>query len=264
MKKVILHIENIKSYTQKIKESSPDNLKHTQLLQQISKSLGFNNYQTLKGIADKNRGYLEIPVKYHSSPIIAKKIAILDKMKNDMEMHLKNSIKEPQKIDYFYEKGLSLLSITNEALKSFIFLDFDIIHLKDRLNTLMSFDNIMYYYYLSIIAKNEELIEQIEYLFGYGTEKNEQLQIVKKEFTKSIHYISDLDEFINKNKSFITNLTSLIQTHAYAQQIWVSTLSIINREEEIYRRMQNYQEIGDDALLDFDKAMEERLVFKKS
>lgn len=227
MKKVILHIENIKSYTQKIKESSPDNLKHTQLLQHISKSLGFNNYQTLKGIADKNRGYLEIPSKYHSSQIISKRIVILDEIKNDMENKLKASINKTQNMDYFYSKSFKLLDITHEALQSFMFLEFDTINIHNQLNTLISFDYIMYYYSLSVITKNQKLKDLIEEFFSYDINKN--LQIIEKQVFELIPYICNINEFIDKYKVLIKYSSYLKQVHAYAQQLLFPILSVNNR-----------------------------------
>lgn len=243
MKKIILHLDNIKEYAKYIKEISSDNLKHSELLHQLSQSLGFNNYQTLKGIADKNRGYLEVGLKYFTSPIIKKRFDELEVIKISMVQSLNNFVlnKNLSK-DYFYERGLELLDIGTEALKAFPFIEYNRIDTLKIIKDYMSVDGILYLYCLSMKLDNQDIKEKIKKYFSYNNILNEDIIIIERELTGSTYYVSSFDNFISKIKPFEV-FTSLKQQLAYGQQQWtflINSPTISDNDLNISKRAKEY------------------------
>ena len=220
MKKITLQITDIKEYTNCIKEASPGNLKHSELLHQISQSLGFKNYQTLKGLADKNRGYLEVSSKYFDSSIVKKRFNEIEVLKKEMIQKFNNvNSNKNQNEDYFYKRGLELLDLVTESLMVFSFIDYNKIDINKIIKDYMSFNGIVYFYCMALKLNTQDITEKIKKYFSYNDVLNEDILTIEAELNKTIYYVCNFNEFLINTKPFEI-FTNLQQQLAYAQQQW--------------------------------------------
>lgn len=219
MNKTILHINNIKTYTKSTKEIIPVDLKHTKLLNQLAISLGFRNYFTLKGIADKNDGYIEVSIKNDDiSQIVKKRFEAIDK---DIELILKkfnypvDSVSSS--LNFFLTMQHQIIEVASKSLRTFSFIDYNSFDSSNIFNKYISIEYFMYFYFLSIKFNVDDIKEYLNSYFAYG---NHSLKKLEQEFNKRKHLMYSFDLFVLELKSLEILTDSMIQHHSYAQQQW--------------------------------------------
>lgn len=224
MGKIVLHIDNIKSFAKQIEDASSTKLKHSEVLTSISKSFGFPNYQTLKGISDKNDGYIDLPISDFKNTLIFERFQLLDIIKNKLLQEVEPIDTESNEYNFLLMRN-KLLEIVIDSLKYFSFIDFKPLQY-NLVIEYMSYESLMYYFYLAKKLKKHELEEKINTLFIIKENGNNFTL-----FDNDKEPIMDFREFKNKYAVSLNELY-LKTLHAYACQQWVSKT---NRFKEVLK-----------------------------
>lgn len=223
MEKIVLHIENIKSHAKQIEKASAFKVKHLQMLNQISETLGFTNYQILKGVSNENNKYFEVSIDNIKNSFVYERLLLLDSIKDQCLQASPIETLDAQNEQYFLNLKDKMLNIVIDSLKTFSFLDLNI---EKILNNHMSFDSIIYYLFLAIKFKKQEIEKNILDYFDC-----DNILLIKTEFNTGKHPIYNFEDFLKKFTHLLDD-SNLKQKHAYAHQQWHP---INNRAKEYFK-----------------------------